>query len=80
AQQAIGQAAAAMEQPWPAEAWPDVPTRFLLCRDDRLFPADWMRSLVKQRLDLTPDEMDGGHYVALSRPVELAEHLDAYVR
>src|SRR3954470_18043119 len=22
-------------QPWPLAAWPDVPTRFLLCRDDR---------------------------------------------
>ncbi|MFD0479633.1 alpha/beta hydrolase [Nonomuraea thailandensis] len=24
-------------QPWPLAAWPDVPTRFLLCRDDRFF-------------------------------------------
>ena len=27
------------EKPWPLTRWPDVPTRFLLCRDDRLFPA-----------------------------------------
>ena len=27
--------ARAMREPWPLEAWPDVPTRFLLCRDDR---------------------------------------------
>ncbi len=27
------------EEPWPLAAWPDVPTRFLLCRDDRFFPA-----------------------------------------
>ena len=77
--QATGQAAAAMEQPWPAKAWPQVETRFVLCRDDRLFPADWMRSLVKRRLEITPDEMDGGHYVALSRPVELAERLSGYL-
>ncbi len=24
------------EEPWPLEAWPDVDTRFLLCRNDRL--------------------------------------------
>ena len=30
-------------KPWPLDAWPDTPTRFLLCRDDRFFPADWMR-------------------------------------
>jgi hypothetical protein len=32
----------------------------------------------RERLGIEADEMDGGHYVALSRPVELAEHLDAY--
>ena len=26
------------EKPWPLDMWPDVPTRFLLCRDDRFFP------------------------------------------
>jgi len=68
-----------MEKPWPLAAWPDVPTRFLLCRDDRLFPAEFMRRLVRERLGITPDEIDGGHLVALSRPKELAERLDRYV-
>lgn len=77
--QATDQGEGAMIQPWPATGWPDVPTRFVLCRDDRLFPAEWMRDLVKQRLDLTPDEMDGGHYVAMSRPVELARRLAGYL-
>jgi pimeloyl-ACP methyl ester carboxylesterase len=27
-----------MHEPSPLRAWPDVPTRVLLCRDDRLFP------------------------------------------
>ena len=35
------------EKPWPLEAWPDVPTRFLLCRDDRFFPAEFMRRVVR---------------------------------
>lgn len=67
------------EQPWPLEAWPDVPTRFLLCRDDRLFPADWLRGVVEDRLGITPDEIDGSHCVVLSRPRELADRLLAYL-
>jgi hypothetical protein len=65
-------------EPWPMETWPDVPTRFLLCRDDRFFPADWMRRVVKERLGISPDEIDGSHCIALSRPKELSERLEAY--
>ncbi|HEV3124024.1 MAG TPA: alpha/beta hydrolase [Candidatus Dormibacteraeota bacterium] len=66
------------EKPWPLAAWPDVPTRILLCRNDRFFPAEFMRRVVKQRLGITPDEMDSGHLPALSRPNELVERLEAY--
>jgi len=66
------------EDPWPLESWPDVPTRFLLCRDDRFFPAEFQRRVVADRLGITPDEMDGGHLPALGRPMELAERLVAY--
>lgn len=66
------------EEPWPLEAWPDLPTRFLLCRQDRLLPASFLRRVVRERLGITPDEIDGGHCVALSRPDELAARLDAY--
>ena len=37
-------------EPWPLDAWPDVPTKYLLCRDDRFFPADWMRGVVHERV------------------------------
>ncbi|MFB9905696.1 alpha/beta fold hydrolase [Allokutzneria oryzae] len=67
-----------MTRPWPLAEWPRVPTRFLLCRDDRLFTADWLRGVVRARLGFDPDEMGGGHYIQLSRPVELAERLAAY--
>jgi pimeloyl-ACP methyl ester carboxylesterase len=67
------------KNPWPLKGWPEVPTRFLLCRDDRLFPAEWLRRVVKDRLGITPDEIDGGHCVALSRPKELADRLMAYL-
>jgi hypothetical protein len=67
------------KRPWPLPAWPNVPTRFLLCRDDRFFPAEFLRRVVRDRLGFTPDEIDGGHCVALSRPRELADHLEAYL-
>jgi pimeloyl-ACP methyl ester carboxylesterase len=64
--------------PWPLDAWPEVPTRHLLCREDRMFPAEWMREVVRERLGIEPDEIDSGHCPALSRPRELAERLEAY--
>jgi pimeloyl-ACP methyl ester carboxylesterase len=66
------------EKPWPLEAWPDVPTRFVLCRHDRFFPADFQRRVVRERLGIVPDEMDGGHLPALARPNELVQRLEAY--
>jgi pimeloyl-ACP methyl ester carboxylesterase len=66
------------EEPWPLDSWPNVPTRYLLCRDDRFFPAEWMRGVVRERLGMTPDEIDGGHCPALGRPKELAERLESY--
>ena len=55
-----------------------MPTRFLLCRDDRFFPADFLRRVVQDRLAITPDEIDGGHCVTLSRPRELADRLESF--
>ena len=73
-----GESRKAFEEPWPLERWPDVPTRFLLCRDDRLFPPDFQRRVVAERLGIVPDEMDGGHLPALAHPKELAARLAAY--
>jgi pimeloyl-ACP methyl ester carboxylesterase len=72
------ESSAALQQPWPLEAWPDVPTRYLLCRDDRMFTAEWARRHARERLGVEADEVDGGHYVTLSRPRELADRLDSY--
>ncbi len=72
------QSATPFEKPWPLGAWPAVPTQFLLCRDDRFFPAEFMRRVVRERLAVTPDEMEGGHLPALAHPKELAERLEAY--
>ncbi len=69
---------AAYRTPWPLDAWPDVPTRFVLCTEDRLFPPDFMRRVVAERLAIAPDEIAAGHCVALSRPKELAALLVGY--
>jgi pimeloyl-ACP methyl ester carboxylesterase len=67
-------------QPWPAEGWPDVPTRFLQGRDDRLFPLAFQRRVARERLGIDVDDMPGGHLMALSQPVELARRLVAYLK
>ncbi len=66
------------DDPWPLERWPDVPTRFLLCRDDRFFPADFQRRVVRDRLGIDPDEMSGGHLPFLAQPDELVDWLEKY--
>ena len=65
-------------QPWPLQGWPNVPTRVLQGSDDRLFPLDFQRRVVRERLGLEVDVMPGGHLMALSRPRELADWLQAY--
>lgn len=73
-----GQSGTSFERPYPLKAWPDVPTRFLLGRQDRFFPAHFQRRVVRERLGFEPDEMDSGHLPALAHPVELVDRLEAY--
>ena len=68
----------AYNSPWPLDAWPAVPTKFVLCTEDRFFPPAFMRRVVSDRLGITPDEIAAGHCVALSRPKELADMLVSY--
>ncbi|MEH0986240.1 alpha/beta fold hydrolase [Micromonospora sp. CPCC 205556] len=67
-------------RPNPLRRWPDVPTRVVTGRDDRFFPADFQRRLAAQRLDVRPDELPGGHLLALSQPRRLADLLERYAR
>ena len=68
-----------MRERWPLSAWPDVPTRVLIGREDRFFPAPFLRRVCRERLDVVPDEIDSGHCASLSQPKELAERLDSYL-
>jgi pimeloyl-ACP methyl ester carboxylesterase len=73
-----GESSAAYNSPWPLKAWPDVPTRLVLCGEDRFLPPAFMRRQAAERLGITPDEIAAGHCVALSRPTGLAGMLDGY--
>ena len=72
------QSSTPLDQPWPLAGWPDVPTRVLSGRDDRMFPATFQRRVAQERLGITADEIAGGHMVALANPKGLAERLDRY--
>lgn len=65
-------------EPWPLDAWPEVPTHVIIGRNDRFFPADWLRGVVRDRLGIEPDELPTGHTPALSRPRELVELMESY--
>ncbi|KRD51883.1 alpha/beta fold hydrolase [Microbacterium sp. Root280D1] len=71
---------ASMAVPWPLTAWPSVPTRFVVCAEDRFFPPAFLRDLARKRLGIVADEIEGSHCVALSRPEELASMLIAYAQ
>lgn len=72
------QSATPGHSPWPLGAWPDVPTKFVLCTEDRFFPPEFMHRVVADRLGITPDQIASGHCAALSRPKELADMLVGY--
>jgi pimeloyl-ACP methyl ester carboxylesterase len=60
------------EDPWPLAAWPDVPTRVIAGRHDRLLPLELVRRLARERLGVEAEVVDAGHLPALAAPAELA--------
>jgi len=72
------QSASVFASPCAFESWPAVPTRVLVGRDDRFFPARFQRRVARERLGIPVDGMPGGHLLALSQPEELAARLEAY--
>jgi pimeloyl-ACP methyl ester carboxylesterase len=72
------QSMARLNEPWPLARWPDVPTRVLAGRHDRMFPLELQRRIARERLGIDVDEIDGGHMLALSNPAALADRLEGY--
>jgi len=57
------------------DAWPAVPTRVIVGADDRFFPAEFQRTVARDRLGVEADVLPGGHLIALAQPLELAQYL-----
>jgi pimeloyl-ACP methyl ester carboxylesterase len=55
--------------------WPDVPIAVLAGREDRFFPYEFQRRVAKERLGVEPEQLPGGHLLALSQPEALAARL-----
>lgn len=59
----------------PLEALPELPTRYIACRDDRSINFNWAVRTARERLGVEAEVMDTSHSPMLSRPGELAERL-----
>lgn len=64
------QAAKPQVEPTPLRTWPDVPTEYVVCAQDRMVDPDYQR---RQRFVLRT--LASGHAPMLSRPTELARLL-----
>src|SRR5215831_5407317 len=54
------------------EAWPAVPIRVIGGRDDRFFPLEFQRRVARERVNVSLDDLRGGHLIALANPRGLA--------
>ena len=62
-------------QPWPLVELPKVPTQAVVFTEDRFFPPEFMRRVIRDRLGVDADEVPGGHMAMISRPDELTSFL-----
>jgi len=60
----------------PLEAWPDIPSTYVLGTKDRIINQAWARPTATTRVGKHPDEMDTGHCPQNSRPEALAQILN----
>jgi pimeloyl-ACP methyl ester carboxylesterase len=61
----------------PLEAFPAVPSTYVLCAEDRVIQPAWSRRAATDRLHAHVIELPGGHCPHVSRPAVLAEALTA---
>ena len=57
------------------ERWPDVATSAVVGRDDRFFPVEFQRRLLRERVGVDPIVVPGGHLLALANPSALVHAL-----
>jgi pimeloyl-ACP methyl ester carboxylesterase len=56
----------------PLTSWPDMPSSYIVCSDDRTFRPEWARRAAREQLGVEPLEIPGGHCPQISRPADLA--------
>jgi pimeloyl-ACP methyl ester carboxylesterase len=69
-----------MAEVTPLQAWPAVPSSYVVCRDDRAIDPEWGRRASRDRLGVEAVEIPGAHSPMLTRPAELASLLDGLAR
>lgn len=62
---------AAIEQPWPGGALPDVPSSYVLCTEDKIIPPPTQHEMAA-RLGVAPIEIASDHAVFAQQPRALA--------
>jgi pimeloyl-ACP methyl ester carboxylesterase len=68
------------DAPWPGQALPTIPARYVVTNADRFIPSAVQRRVALERLGMAdPDEVEAGHCVHLSKPDDLADLLAGYV-
>ncbi len=65
----------AYDEVTPLEAWPEIPSTYVLGTKDRIINQAWARPAVTARLGQPPMELDTGHCPQNSRPEALAQIL-----
>lgn len=61
----------------PMQEWPRVPSSYISCRDDRTINPDWWENTARERLNVEPVQLPGGHAPYVSRPADLARVLSS---
>jgi hypothetical protein len=59
----------------PLDAWPEVPSSYILCKEDRIIGPSWSRRASIERLGGPAIELPGSHSPFLAQPERLAEVL-----
>jgi pimeloyl-ACP methyl ester carboxylesterase len=60
---------------WPLAQWPDLPTTFVTCAQDRMGSPSCLARVARRRFGVEAVQLDGGHSPMLSRPKELVRAL-----
>jgi hypothetical protein len=59
----------------PLASWPEVPSSYIVCADDRTLRPEWSRRAARALLGVEAIDLPGGHCPHVSRPGHLADVL-----